>query len=185
MLRKYNLIDLTGALAVAAFLCAMSVMALSSKADARMTLSIKQERLLGLPNRFTVKVPDFQQNGKLTPYRVKEDAEKILSSGGIEIVKDDKEEPLARITVNIVLDSGGDGKSEPAYLIDINVYNISTISTEYDLREGTVWKIGSYREPVTKSFPREVDWRIKKLLEYFIEDYFTANPYLKKPAPRK
>jgi len=147
-----------------------------------MTLTIKQERLLGLPNSFMVYVPDFPQNGKLTPYRVKEDAEKTLSRGGISLVENYKKGPLAKIILNVVPDSQTDKITGTDYLIDINVYNLSTIATEYDLREGTVWKIGSYKETLSRTYPRAVQKRIRVLLEYFMEDYFAANPYLKKPV---
>jgi len=38
--------------------------------------------------------------------------------------------------------------------------------------------MGSYKVTPGRDFPKSVEARIVKLVEYFLDDYFTANPFL-------
>lgn len=149
-------------------------------------LTIKQERLIGMPNRFTVEVPEFETDGPFSPLRAKTHAEKVMELSGLELVTESDGStpaPLGKVVVSIVQDENEKGNR--VYVLDLNVYNIETINTEYDLRKGTVWKIGSYTETPGKRFPRGIEDRITKLVRYFSYDFFQANPYLKQPKKNR
>jgi hypothetical protein len=149
-------------------------------------LTLKQERLIGMPNRFTVEVPEFEPDGPFTALRAKTFAEKVMKISGLELVQEGEAStpaPLGKVVVSIMQDENGNG--DRIYVLDLNVYNIETINTEYDLRKGTVWKIGSYRETPGKKFPRGIEDRIAKLIRYFSYDFFQANPYLKQPKQKR
>lgn len=152
---------------------------LSSHANAAQRLTVLQSRLLGLPNHFIVKVEDFKPDGLLTPKSVKTFVETQLMKHGINLVKDTNKPPLAKIIVTIKQKSDKDRKDQ-VYLIDLNIYNLTVIKTRYKLRKGTIWMMGSLRVVPGKDFPRDVEKKIGKLVKYFVNDYYKANPYQKK-----
>jgi len=149
-------------------------------------LTLKQERLIGIPNRFIVEVPEFDPDGTFTHVRAKNFAEKVMTLTGLELIQEgdlSSPAPLGKVVVSIIQDKDDNG--DRIYLLDLNVYNIETINTNYDLRTGTIWKIGSYTEIPGKRFPRGIEDRIAKLIRYFSYDFFEANPYLKKPKQKR
>lgn len=141
-------------------------------------LTLAQEKLIDLANRFSVVVTDFEPDGLLTPESVKSNVEQQLTASGLELAPPDSAPPLAIVTVNVAKEQIED-EPEYNYKLDINVYNLSTIGTRFELRKGTVWMIGSYRVTPGRRFPTDVERQISRMLRYFIGDYYTANPSLK------
>lgn len=140
-------------------------------------LTLMQERLIDMDNRFAVVVSDFEPDGLLTRGSVSSLLEQQLTLSGLEIIPVGSPPPLALINVNIVKAEGAKG-GEYDYLVDMNIYNMATVNTKYQLRQGTVWSIGAYRITPGKNFPRGVEGRIRRMLRLFIGDYYTANPGL-------
>lgn len=136
-------------------------------------LTLLQENLIGIPNRFVVNVSQIDGNGPMTQASVKTMVEQQVEALGVILVKDKPAPPIAYINVNIVQREEG---GEKAYMIDLNVYNDSTIGTTYRLRKGTVWMMGSVKAVPGADFPRDVEQRISQLVQYFVQDYFAANP---------
>ncbi len=128
-----------------------------------------------MQNRFAVVVADFEPDGLLTKESVFSLLEQQLALSGIETVPVGSPAPLAIININIVKAQGVEGSD---YLLDMNIYNMATVNTKYQLRQGTVWSIGAYRVTPGKNFPRGVEGRIRRMLRMFIGDYYTANPAL-------
>jgi hypothetical protein len=147
------------------------------KSVSALQLTVLQSRLLGLPNRFVVKVEDFESDGLLTPSSVKTLVESTLAKKGIKLAADPSTPPLAHVIVNIRQEMPPDGYGV-TYFIDLNIFNDTVINTTYKLRKGTIWMMGSYKVTPGRDFPKNVEARIVKLIEYFVEDYFTANPFL-------
>ena len=140
-----------------------------------------QENMIGLPNRFAVVVSDFERDGLLSPDGVKSFVESLLNKLSIVLLEPKAEKPLALINVNVTK-IPGETADDYKYQVDMNVYNLETINKTYTLREGTVWRMGSYVVTPTESFPEEVEDKISELVNYFIFDYFTANPQENKSA---
>lgn len=162
----------TGAKVTAGFFVA-AIMVLT--ADAASSLTLLQENLIDIPNRFTVVVADFEPDGLLTPESVKSKTEQQLSNSGFELVSPDSKPPISFVNVSVVKEYGED-ETEYDYKLDINVYNIGTIKTKYELRKGTVWMIGSYRVTPGKTFPADVELQLSRMLRYLVGDYYAANP---------
>lgn len=160
-----------GKLRAGLFVAAITILT----AGAASSLTLLQENLIDLPNRFTVVVSDFEPDGMLTPESIKSNVEQQLGNAGIELVSPDSEPPISFINVNVVKEKSED-ETEYDYKLDINVYNISTIKTEFELRKGTVWMIGSYRVTPGKNFPADVELQLGRMLRYFVGDYYAANP---------
>ena len=139
------------------------------------SLTLLQENLIDIPNRFTVIVSDFEPDGLLTPESVKSNVEQQLGNAGIELVSSDSKPPISFVNVSVVKEMSED-EMEYDYKLDINVYNIGTIKTKFELRKGTVWMIGSYRVTPGKSFPADVELQLSRMLRYLVGDYYAANP---------
>ena len=138
-------------------------------------LTLMQENLVDLTNNFTVVVADFEPDGLLTPEGVKSVVEAQLANSGMELVSHDSPPPLSFINVSVVKEQR-ENEMEYEYKLDINVYNVSTIKTKYELRKGTVWMIGSYRVRPGRNFPDDVELQLSRMMRYFIGDYYAANP---------
>lgn len=137
-------------------------------------LTLLQENLIDLPNRFAVTVADFADDGELTPQNVRGLVEKQLQSAGFKLVAEDSAPPLATVQVTVMRrDDPAAGKT---YMLDVNVYNVSTISTVYRLRKGTIWMVGSEKVVAGQDFPQDVEGKLSQMLRYLAQDYFTANP---------
>lgn len=144
-------------------------------AGAASSLTLLQENLIDIPNRFTVVVSDFEPDGMLTPESIKSNVEQQLENSGLELVSPDSKPPISFVNVNIAKEKTED-ETEYSYRLDINVYNIRTIKTKFELRKGTVWMIGSYRVTPGKNFPADVELQLSRMLRYFVGDYYAANP---------
>jgi len=138
-------------------------------------LTLLQENLVGLANRFSVTVSDFEPDGPLTPDSVKSMVEEQLTNAKLNLLSRYEAPPLSHINVNVIKTPRND-EDEYDYLIDVNVYNISTIRKQYELRKGTVWMMGSYRVTPGENFPADVELQIKRIIRFFIGDYYAANP---------
>ena len=144
-------------------------------AGAASSLTLLQENLIDIPNRFTVVVSDFEPDGLLTPESVKGNVEQQLVNAGFELVSPDSKPPISFVNVSIVKEMSED-EMEYDYKLDINVYNVGTIKTKFELRKGTVWMIGSYRVTPGKNFPSDVELQLSRMLRYLVGDYYAANP---------
>ncbi len=142
-------------------------------------LTIKQENLRGLPNQFVVVVEPFPQDGMLTPESVKTAVETQLMTKGIKIVDDLDISPLSKINVNVNLVEGEN--AQEVYAVDLNIYNLNVIRTRYELRKGTIWMLGSFNVTPGPDFPKGVERQVSRMVNYFINDYYKANRYQKKP----
>lgn len=138
-------------------------------------LTLMQENLVDLSNRITVVVTDFEPDGLFTPEGVKSVVEAQLANSGMELVSHDSKAPLSFVNVSVVKEQR-ENEMEYEYKLDINVYNVSTIKTKYELRKGTVWMIGSYRVRPGRNFPDDVELQLSRMMRYFIGDYYAANP---------
>lgn len=138
-------------------------------------LTLMQERLIDMKNQFAVVVSDFEPDGLLTRDSVFSLLEQQLTLSGLEVVPVGSPAPLALININVIKTRGVKGFD---YLVDMNIYNMATVNTRYQLRQGTVWSIGAYRVTPGKNFPRGVEERIRRMLRLFMGDYYTANPGL-------
>ncbi|GMT42832.1 MAG: hypothetical protein IEMM0002_1243 [bacterium] len=156
------------------FIGAVFVLVAAPRAE---PLTILQENLIGVNTKLTVVVSDFKPDGLLTNESVQSMVEKQLISSGFEIVSASTPPPLVMVNVNIVKSVDGAGGATD-YFVDINVYNLTTIQTEYKLRKGTVWNIGAYKITPGKNFPLGVEETIRRMVRYFVGDFFTANPNL-------
>lgn len=137
-------------------------------------LSLLQENLIDMPNRFAVAIVHFADDGELTPQSVRGLVEKQFQAAGFKLVPEESAPPLATIQVTVIRrDDPIEGK---VYLLDVNVYNASTINTAYRLRKGTIWMIGSEKVVAGKDFPRDVEGKLSRMLRYLVQDYFAANP---------
>jgi len=160
-----------GKITVGLFVAAIMVLT----AGAASSLTLLQENLIDLPNRFTVVVSDFEPDGLLSPESVKSTVEQQLANAGIELVSPDAKPPISFVNVSIIKEKSED-ETEYDYKLDINVYNVDTIKTQFELRKGTVWMIGSYRVTPGKSFPADVELQLSRMVRYFVGDYYAANP---------
>lgn len=137
-------------------------------------LTLLQENLIDMPNRFALAIVDFAADGEFTPQSVRALAEKQLQSSGFKLVPEESAPPLATIQVTVMRrDDPIEGK---LYMLDVNVYNASTINTTYRLRKGTIWMVGSEKVVAGGDFPKDVEKKVSRLLRYLVQDYFTANP---------
>ncbi len=155
------------------FILLAMLMAIVSPSSAE-ALSLLQENLMDIPNRFALTVVNFADDGQLTPQNIRGLAEKRLQTAGFKLVAQDSAPPLATVQVTIVRrDDPIEGK---VYLLDVNVYNISTIKTIYRLRKGTIWMVGSEKVVAGKDFPKDVEEKLNQMLRWLVQDYFAANP---------
>jgi len=152
-------------------------------AEAIKNLTVLQSRLVGLPNRFTVEVPNFKPDGMLTSKSVKVMVENELAIKRLSVVDSD-EPPLAKIIINVRQNPVHDVDRDYLYYLDVNVYNLTVINTTYKLRKGTIWMFGSTEVTPGEQFPKDVERAIKRIVAYFISDYFAANPYQRKKAKK-
>ncbi len=137
-------------------------------------LTLLQENLIDMPNRFAVSIVDFADDGELTPLNIRSLVEKQLQTAGFKLVAEESAPPLATVQVTVMRrDDPAEGK---LYMLDVNVYNVSTINTVYRLRKGTIWMVGSEKVVAGKTFPRDVEGKLTQMLRYLVQDYFTANP---------
>lgn len=137
-------------------------------------LTLLQENLIDIPNRFAVAIVDFAVDGELTPQSVRGLAEQQFQAAGFKLVSEESAPPLATIQVTVMRrDDPIEGK---VYMLDVNVYNVSTINTVYRLRKGTIWMVGSEKVAAGKDFPKDVERKLGRMLRYLVQDYFTANP---------
>ncbi len=137
-------------------------------------LTLLQENLIDVPNRFAVSIADFAADGEFTPQSVRNLVEKQLVTAGFKLVSEESAPPLATVQVTIVRrDDPAEGK---VYMLDLNVFNVSVINTVYRLRKGTVWMVGSEKVIAGNDFPKNVEGRLSQMVRYLVQDYFTANP---------
>ena len=136
-------------------------------------LTMQQENLVGIPDRFVVTVSHFDGDGALTASAVKKSVEDLLTAAQLSVVEKRSAPPLSFVNVNVARQDGPEGKS---YLLDVNVYGHSTITTTYRLRKGTVWMMGSEKVVAGKGFPNDVLGRLATMVNFFIRDYRAANP---------
>ena len=139
------------------------------------SLTLIQENLVDVSNRITVVVTDFEPDGLLTPEGVKSVVEAQLANSGMELVSYDSKPPLSFVNVSVIKEQR-ENEMEYEYKLDINVYNVTTIQTKFELRKGTVWMIGSYRVRPGRNFPEDVELQLSRMIRYFIGDYYAANP---------
>ncbi|MBI5177980.1 MAG: hypothetical protein HZA04_01810 [Nitrospinae bacterium] len=137
------------------------------------SLTLQQENLIGLPNRFAVSVAQFDGDGELTAGAVKKSVEDWLTASRLSVVEKRSAPPLSFINVAIARQDGPEGK---VYLLDVNVYSHATITTTYRLRKGTVWMMGSEKVVAGKDFPADVLGRLGTMVNFFIRDYRASNP---------
>lgn len=138
-------------------------------------LTLLQENLMGMPNKFEVRVTLPEGEGALSKESIKAMVEQQLTALGILVAKEKSAPPIGYVNVNIARRDEPEGK---AYMVDLNIYNHSTISTAYRLRKGTVWMMGSVKVVPGADFPADVERNVTQLIQYFIQDYFAANPDL-------
>jgi len=158
---------------VLAFVMLAALVAPEASFAGRLTLA--QENLIGLPNRFAVKVSYFQPEGEFSPESVKALSEEKLASSGLTIVSELASSPLAIVNVNVQRVPGASGAADD-YDVDVNLYNLTLLETKYKLRKGTLWKMGSFRVKPSLDFPKDVEEQVLRLLEYLVHDYAIANP---------
>ncbi len=137
-------------------------------------LTLLQENLTDIPNRFAVSIADFADDGEFTRQTVRDLAERQLRAAGFKLVAEESAPPLATVQVTVVRrDDPAEGK---VYMLDVNVYNVSVIHTVYRLRKGTIWMVGSEKVVAGKDFPKDVEGKLSQMLRYLVQDYFAANP---------
>lgn len=155
---------------IIAFAIFMAVFSLSSAG----AFSRLQENLVGLPNRFAVTVADFADDGSFTRQSVHDMVERQLRAAGFTLASENSAPPLATVQVMVVRhDDPSEGKT---YMLDLNIYNHSTLNTTYRLRMGTIWVMGSEKVVAGNEFPRDVEGKLSQMLRYLAQDYFAANP---------
>ncbi len=144
-------------------------------AASAVALTSYQENLVGLDNRFSVVVSDFEPDGLFTKESIHSIAVQELEKQGLNIAPPDSENPPGVIFINIEKQEGN-SSSIYSYSMDLNVYNHKTINTTYEMRQGTIWMMGSMKVVPGDDFPRNAEGHVKKLLRLFAWDYFKANP---------
>jgi len=136
-------------------------------------LSAQQEDLIALPDRFAVVVSNFDPDGQVTREGMQKIVEDRLTASRLTLVNKKSPPPLAFINVNISRQDGPEGK---AYLVDMNVYNHSTVNTTYRLRKGTIWMVGSFKVATGTDFSANLEMKVKQMVDSFVRDYRIANP---------
>ena len=133
-----------------------------------------QENLIDLPNRFAVTISAFADDNGLTPQSVRALVETQLTDAGFKLAPERSAPPLATIQVMVVRHE--DPVEGAVYLLDLNVYNVSTLRTTYRLRKGTIWMMGTEKVAAGEGFRGNVEERLSRMLRYLTQDYFAVNP---------